>query len=83
VRNEVIDLLDQLAHVAKGAPANGALGDEREPALDLVEPTGVSGREVQVIARMTGQPSFDAGMFMRGVVVQYQVQVEGGGDVAV
>ena len=41
--NEVVDLLDQFAHVAEGAAADGALGDERKPALDLIEPAGVGG----------------------------------------
>jgi hypothetical protein len=83
VGNELIDLLDQLADVAKGAAADGALGDQGEPALDLIKPAGIGGSEVQVIAGMTGQPGFDLGMFVGGVIVHHQVHVEVGGDVAV
>jgi hypothetical protein len=36
VGDEVIDLLDQLAHVFEGAAADGALGDERESAFALI-----------------------------------------------
>ena len=71
--DEVIDLLDQFAHIAEGAAADGALGNQCEPAFDLIEPTGIGGSEVQVIAGMTGQPGFDLGMFVGGVIVQDQV----------
>jgi hypothetical protein len=83
VGDEVIDLLDQFAHVAEGVAADGALGDERKPALDLIEAAGIGGGEVQVIAGMTGQPGFDLGVFVGGVIVQNQVHVEVGQDVAV
>jgi hypothetical protein len=63
--------------------ADGALGNQREPALDLIEPTGIGGSEVQVIAGMTGQPGFDLGMFVGGVIVQDQMDVEVSGDVVV
>ena len=81
--DEVIDLFDQLAQVAEGAAADGALGDEGEPALDLIKPTGIGGGEVQVIAGMTGQPGFDLGVFVGGVIIQDQVGVEVGGKVVV
>ena len=38
-----------------GAPQGGATQDA-EPALDQVQPTGVRRREVQVHARMAGEP---------------------------
>src|SRR5712692_10779731 len=52
VLHELVDLGDELGHARKGPPANGALRDERKPALDLVEPRGVGRREVEVVARM-------------------------------
>ena len=70
VGDEVIDLLDQFADVFEGAAADGALGNQGEPALDLIKPTGIGGSEVQVIARVTGQPGFNLGMFVGGVIVQ-------------
>jgi hypothetical protein len=36
------------------AAADLALGQKREPALDLIEPGGVGGSEVEVIARPFG-----------------------------
>ena len=38
VRHIALDLVHQFADVAKRAAANRLLGDEPEPALDLVEP---------------------------------------------
>src|SRR5258708_1434277 len=56
VLHELVDLGDELGHAGERPPADGALGDERKPALDLVEPRGVGRREVEVVARMPGQP---------------------------
>ena len=33
VGDVAIDCLDQVAHIAKGVPADGLLANEREPAL--------------------------------------------------
>ncbi len=38
---------------------------------------------MQVIAGMTGQPGFNLGMFVGGVVVHHQVHIDVGQDVAV
>ena len=46
-----VDFLDQLADPAKRAAPNYLLSDQPEPALDLVEPTGVGGRVMEVVAR--------------------------------
>jgi len=35
------------------------VGEQREPAFDLVEPGGAGRREVEVIARVAGEPRFD------------------------
>lgn len=45
------------------------MGDEPEPALDLVDPGGVGWRVVDVVSLTPGQPGFDLGMLVRGVVV--------------
>ena len=37
----VVDVAHQLAHTAERPAPNSPLGDEREPALDLVEPARV------------------------------------------
>jgi hypothetical protein len=41
VDDVLVDLVDQFAHAPKRAAPDGVLGDEPEPALNLVEPTGV------------------------------------------
>ena len=51
-----IDFVDQVAHAFERAAANRLLGDEREPALDLIEPAGVGRGVMNVVARMARQP---------------------------
>ena len=43
VSHKAIDFLDQVTHRAERAVADRAVGDEREPALHLIEPTRVGG----------------------------------------
>ena len=43
------------------AAADLALGQKREPALDLIQPGGVGGSEVEVIARPFGNQALMAG----------------------
>ena len=38
---EMLDAADEFAHALEGTAADGLLGDEPEPALDLVQPGGV------------------------------------------
>ena len=83
MRNVLVDLSHQFAHAAKRAAPDRLLGDEPEPALDLVEPACVSGCVMDVIARVAGEPGFDLGMFVGGVVVGDQMDLEPGRNVAV
>ena len=46
----------QFLDAAVNTAADLALGQKREPALDLIEPGGVGGSEVEVIARPFGKP---------------------------
>ena len=59
VLDEALDVGNQLTHAAEGSASNCLLGNYAKPALDLVKPTRVGRREVQVIAGMFGQPRFD------------------------
>ena len=70
-----IDLLHQLLDAAEGTAPDCLLRDESEPTLDLIEPAGVSGRVMNVVALMTCKPSFNFGMFVRAVVVGDEVDV--------
>ena len=50
------DRLFQATHAVEAAAANGLRGDQAEPALDQVEPRRTGRSEVQLEARMGGQP---------------------------
>ena len=63
-------------HTGEGAPANSALGDETEPTFHLVEPRGVGGGVVHVIAGPLGQPGAYLGVFVGGVVIDDQVKIQ-------
>jgi len=76
VGDEVFDLTTQVSDRSKGAAADRALRDEAEPALDLVQPGRIGRRVVQVKTRMTGEPGFDCGVFMRAVVIDDHVHVQ-------
>lgn len=55
-----------------------ALGEQPEPAFNLIEPGGVSWGEVKVVSRTLRQPIFDQIGFVSGVVVQDDMNVEFG-----
>ena len=56
------------------------LGQEREEALDLVEPGGAGRGEVDMPARMAGQPTLDGRGLVGRVIVHHQMDVEVVGD---
>ena len=66
--NEIIDRLAQLFGRGEAGPAECAAHQDAEPALDLVEPTGVSGGEVKVHVRMAHQPAVVLGFVSTEVV---------------
>src|SRR5215472_7000542 len=78
-----VDFLHQLLDAAEGAAADRLLSDEAEPALDLIEPAGVSGGVMNVVAPMTCQPALDLLMLVSAVVVGNEVDVKPGWNVAV
>src|SRR6266478_4035453 len=65
-----------------GAPVRAAfdllLGELREPAFDEIEPGTPGRREVQMEARPAGQPAVNHRRLVRAVVVENQVDVQGG-----
>ena len=71
--DESLDLFDELPDAAKGSPADSALGDQVKPDLRLVEPRGIRRRVVHVVAGARRQPAADPGMFVRGVVIDDEV----------
>ena len=80
--DEQVDLALQVVHRAEGAAADRLVGDQSEPALELVEPGTVGRREVDMEPRPPGQPRTNTGMLVGGVVVTNQVDVEIGGALA-
>ena len=81
--HEAVDVADKLAHAAEATAADRLLGDQSKPARHLIKPAGVSGRVVNVEARMARNPGRDPGMFVGGVVVGDQVDLQSRGHVAV
>src|SRR6516165_6438187 len=55
---------------------DGALCEQPEPALHLVEPGAAGRSEVHMIARTLGQPIPDDGGLVGGVVVDNQMNVQ-------
>ena len=73
-----VDALDEFLDVAEGTAADGALGNETEPAFYLIEPRRVSRGVVDVIARSGGKPGANFGVLVRGVVINDEMQIEVG-----
>lgn len=76
VLHEVLNATDELAHALKGSSTNGLLGDQAEPALNLIEPRGVGRREMHVEAWPASQPGPHPGMLVRGVVIHDQMHLQ-------
>lgn len=70
------DFGDQLLDAGERAATDGLLGDDAKPALDLVDPRGVGRGVVHMEARSPREPGLDLGMFVRGVVVDDEMDVE-------
>src|SRR5262249_2577534 len=83
VRNIGVDFLHQLLDAAQRTAPDCLMSNKPQPALDLIEPAGVSGRVVNVVARMACQPGLDLGMFVSAVVVCDKVDVQSRWNIAV
>ena len=66
----------EFVDTAMDAALDLLVGEQREPALDLVEPGGAGRREVQVIAPVADEPGLDRRRLVSGVVVEHQMDVE-------
>ena len=65
--NEGGDIGLELIDAAMDAALDLLVGEQREPAFELVEPRGAGRREVEVIAWVAGQPRFDGRRFVGGI----------------
>ncbi len=68
----------QRTGAAMTAPAKLLVGEDGEPALHLVDPRRVGGREVQVEAWVAQQPAMDERRLVSAVIVQDEVHVQVG-----
>jgi hypothetical protein len=60
----------------EAAAVDGLAGDQGEPAFDQVEPRGTGRSEVQMEARVGGEPVHDRRMLVGDVVVADQMQLK-------
>lgn len=67
--DEVINALHELLDAGERAATYGLVGDQREEALNLIEPRAVGRNEVHVPALPSGQPSLDLRATVSGEVV--------------
>lgn len=81
--DEAIDFAHQVFDVGEGTAANGLLRDDTEPAFHEIQPGRIRGGEVDVVSGPSGQPGFDFGMFVGGVVIDDQMHVEVFGHIGV
>ena len=65
---------DQRRHTFKRAAPDALACDLGEPALDEVQPGATRRNEVQMAARMTGQPAVDGRTSMGTRIVEHQMQ---------
>jgi hypothetical protein len=71
----LVDGSFELWNGGEDAASDAFLGDQTEEALDLIEPGGRGGGEVQVKARVLGQPCLNVGMLVSSVVVEDEVEI--------
>ena len=74
--NESGDVGLEVLDTAMDAALDLLVGEQREPAFDLIKPGGAGRCEVQVTARVAGEPGLDRRRLVSGVIVEHQMDVE-------
>src|SRR5215469_5088622 len=69
----------QLPSGVMHATTNLLFSERRKPALHQIQPGSAGGSEVHVKARMARQPAMNQGGFVRRIVVQDQMHIQGHG----
>ena len=72
----MLDFDDQVLDAAKTPPSDRLLGDNVEPDFHLVEPGGIAGSVMNMIAGSKCQPASDFGLFVSSVVVDDQMNIQ-------
>jgi hypothetical protein len=76
VFDKFADLAFEIWDGLERAATDGALRDQPEPTLHLIEPRGVSGSEVNVEAQTASEPSLDASVPVSAVVIDDQMHLQ-------
>lgn len=58
------------------------MGDDGEPAFDLIDPSGFGRRVVDMVVRSSGKPSLNLGVFAVRVIVAHKFPIRRLGSVA-
>ena len=66
----------EIVDAAMDAALDLLVAEESEPAFYLIEPGGAGRGEVEVIARVAGEPRFPGRGLVGGVIVEHEMDVE-------
>ena len=80
--NKLVNLRYQFFHTSECSSTDGLLSDSVEPDLDLIEPGGISGSEVNMVSGVKRQPILNSLMFMGGVVIDDEMDIKVFGHVS-
>ena len=70
------DCFFKCANASERSASDAFVGDLRKETFDLIEPGGARGSEVNVISRMSGEPTLHARCFVRRIVVHDEVNLD-------
>lgn len=79
--NKLRDPCDELFDVSERTALDCALADKSEPPFDLIEPAGISWREMRMEPGALSEPCANFGMFVCRVIIHHDVDVQVGGYV--
>ena len=75
---EPLDGVHQAADAAKDTSLNRLAVEDRKPCLHLVHPTRAGGGEMELEARVVGQPLLHDGVLVGAVVIEHEVNLDVG-----
>lgn len=78
IRQVFLNCSDQGRHARKAASAKALLAEFAKPTFNQIQPGTGRWGEVQMKTRMSLDPGFYAGMFMRAIIIHNQMEIEFG-----